>query len=87
MKIKTNIYSGLEIDVRVKGLEDNEHYNEEDAMAFLNWLSGIARNAGYHYEKKGYNALEEEAQKFADILYDALDEKGYYDNLRGRKEA
>ena len=82
MKIKTNIYAGLEIEIKARGLDNAEHYNKEDTMAFLNWMCVTARNAAKVYEEKGFTAMQRETQKFTDILYEALDERGYYDNIR-----
>lgn len=78
MTIKTNIL-GMTIEIKAKGLYNTDRYNKEDIYAFLNLMSGYAREAGNSFSQRGADSLAKQANDFSDLLYEELKNKGYYD--------
>ena len=78
MKIKTNL-NNIEIEIKAKGLYNTERNNKADLLAFLNNLSIIAADAAKLYTQCGEpDALANEAEQFADLLYKICKENGAY---------
>ena len=48
----------------------------------LNYLSLVISEASKYYESKGSFALEKKARGVASEIFDALDDTGYYDNIK-----
>lgn len=80
MTIETNIL-GMTIEIKAKGLYNPDRYNKEDLYAFLNLMSGYAREAGNSFNQRGADNLSKQAYDFADLIYEELKNKGYYNNL------
>lgn len=79
MTIKTNIHD-LTIEIKAKGLYNKNRYNKGDTYAFLNTISIFAAEAAKKYYAEGSDSLGEEAEEFADQLYNLLKDAGQYDN-------
>lgn len=75
MKLKTNIY-GIEIEIKAKGLYNDNRYNKEDTGAFLNEIAIIANKAAVLDEMNGVNPTK--AKQLHDIIFNELRDQGYY---------
>lgn len=75
MKIKMN---SQEIEIKAKGLYNNNRTNNKDLIAILNELSIVYGDAAKYNAELGYDGFAADFQSKADILYKICDELGAY---------
>lgn len=68
--------------MKVKTFEGTFKAKLED----LNVLSIVFRDAANYNNANGYEGLGEAYQKASDEIFKALDEAGFYDDIRNKKE-
>ena len=81
MKIMIGNY---EIDIKAKR-PYSQKANQGDTFAFLCLLSTYASEAANMHEQRGCHALAKAAHQISEEIYNFLDGKHYFDNVRGEK--
>lgn len=72
------VYGGMEIEIKVKGLENDKRYNKKDTMAVLNAISiAFAESASYNHEL-GCHVIAKYNQEIADTIHARLRDEGLY---------
>lgn len=64
--------------IEIKAKHEGGRFNNKDTMRMINYLSILADKAADAYEKRGRDALSEDAREFAETTYDLLLENGFY---------
>ena len=78
MKITIN---GYEVEIKAK-YKASDRMNQKDTMAVLNQISICAGESKYRFQQSGCNRLAETAGEAQHTIFDALDARGYFDNVK-----
>lgn len=78
MKVMIN---GYEVEIKAK-YKASDRMNQADTMAVLSQISIWAGESKYRFQQAGCNRLAEIAGEAQGTIYDALDAKGYFDNVK-----
>ena len=78
MKITIN---GYEVEIKAK-YKASDKMNQRDTMAVLNQISIWAGESKYRFIQNGCVHLAEIAGEAHNAIYDALDAKGYFDDVK-----
>lgn len=70
-----------EVEVKARHM-CHDRTNAADAKAFLNHISSSFFQASLKSKELGWEWRAEDETKMAADIYDALDAKGYYDNVK-----
>ena len=70
-----------EVEVKAKGYGASK-MNAEDTQYFLNMIASDLYCAGRQRESEGYKALAQDSYDRANEIHDALDAKGFYNDIR-----
>lgn len=71
--------------VRVIELGNGDKLRVSGSMDALNWLGVVLGCAGTYLGVQGYEDVQKPMRKACDQIYDALDERGYYDDFKGKE--
>lgn len=83
MKMKITI-GNYEIDIKVKR-PYSPKANKGDTFALLCLMSSYAYEAAEMREQIGFHLLAKEARQIGEEIYNFLDDKHYFDDVRGEK--
>lgn len=82
MILNADLFTGMTVEIKAKGLYNENRYNQDDTKAFLNYLSILARRAADQYRiENPDSALAKEADGFSEIIYKTLKQSGYYNSV------
>ena len=79
--MKLTVSDGIHnYNVVIKITDEDGNKVTKQALCSLNCMLAQARSK---YHDKGYNSLADEVSEVEDSIYNALDKRGYYDDVRG----